>query len=344
MSEDTDAIVQATDDLIKLYRGVEQGTRDLPFLSFMPLLITFWSILKFEFFFFIGLFLIIPTNLVIFIRNLFPGQRWRYRPFFLRHLYYVWLWITRGEAPTTPGIFVRPLFNLFVKGHFESRLRQLRTEVFLRDGISDATRLALTARLDAALERWKTPRFTAVFFSAVLPGIIAIPGWSKQLTEFMASMGIGTEVVTNFVPRAASPGFLFLALVIIAYLIAIPVTAFLGKRGLFIGRTDGKVCFPGGQGGSGAYGQEKEILHRAGLQARELPIDLWLLGSGIVLSVLVLFLGWNGYLAWLQSLGMRPDDLASVTRFVVWENIVIYAIFLVMFGVATVRRRRLGRT
>ena len=56
-------------------------------------------------------------------------------------------------------IFVRPLFNAFVKGHFERRLRRLRLEITLHNEISDATRAALVGRLDAALERSKFHRF-----------------------------------------------------------------------------------------------------------------------------------------------------------------------------------------
>jgi hypothetical protein len=149
MSDADNAFVQATDKLIALYRSIERSTLDLPLVSFMPLLIFFWSYLKFFFFFIVGLFLIIPTNLVILVRNLFPGH-WRYRPFFLSHLYYVWLWLWRGEAPTAPAIFIRPLLNIFMTGHFDSRLRRLRAEILLRDGLSDATRSALLARLARA--------------------------------------------------------------------------------------------------------------------------------------------------------------------------------------------------
>src|SRR5260370_19192985 len=99
MSDADNAFTRATDDLIALYRSIERGALDLPLVSFMPFVIFTWWIFKFYFFFIIGIFLIIPTNLVIFVRNFFPG-RWIYRPFFLRHLYYTWLWIWRGEAPT----------------------------------------------------------------------------------------------------------------------------------------------------------------------------------------------------------------------------------------------------
>src|SRR5215831_38000 len=104
MPDADNKFVQATDSLIALYRTVERTTLDLPFLSFIPMLIFFWAFLKFYFFLVVSAVLIIPVNFIILIRNLFPG-RWRYRPFFLSHLYYVWLWIWRCETPTAPLIF-----------------------------------------------------------------------------------------------------------------------------------------------------------------------------------------------------------------------------------------------
>ena len=76
MSDADDTFAKATDSLIALYRGVERSTLDLPLVSFMPILIFMWAFLKFYFFFIIGIFLIIPVNLVILIRNVFPGH-WR---------------------------------------------------------------------------------------------------------------------------------------------------------------------------------------------------------------------------------------------------------------------------
>src|SRR6266403_2479969 len=186
MSDADDKFVHATDSLLALYRSVERSTLDLPVVSFMPMLIFIWAALRFYFFLVIGLVLIIPVNLVILIRNIFPGH-WRYRPFFLSHLYYVWLWIWRGEVPTFPLIFFRPLLSIFIKAHFETRLRRLRLEV-LDSELSDGTRSTLLGRLDAALERWKSPRTGAIFYTVILPGIISLPTWYKQLIEFLESV------------------------------------------------------------------------------------------------------------------------------------------------------------
>jgi hypothetical protein len=361
MPDANDAFAHATDNLIALYRSIERNTLDLPLVSVMPALIFFWSVLKFYFFLIVGTVLIIPTNLVILIRNFFPGH-WRYRPFFLSHFYYVCLWIWRGEALTAPVIFIRPLFNTFMKGHFQRRLRRLRLEILLRDGLSDATRSALLARLDAALERWKTPRFAAVFFTVVVPGIISFPSWYKQLIEFLGSFEIHmpTGAVVNVVSNVSSGSLALLSLTGLGYLVGIPITCFLAKRGLFIGRTPDRICFPGGQGGSGAYLKEQEILGGVGLHAREAPTDLWLFVAVIVISGLLMLLSYDAVIAWMrdnyvwsmkiildldQELERRlasqyESELRSVFPL---QMTVSYLFLLGSAFIALLRRRRTGR-
>jgi hypothetical protein len=72
MSEADDAFVQATDNLISLYRSVERRTLDLPLVSFMPFLLFFWATIKFVFFLYLGIFIILPVNLVILVRTFSP--------------------------------------------------------------------------------------------------------------------------------------------------------------------------------------------------------------------------------------------------------------------------------
>jgi len=109
------AFSQATENLIALYRKLELKISGLPIFTITPFLIFCWASIKFAFFLSIGIFLIIPINLIIFIRNLFSGKHWRYRLFFLKQLNYAWLWVWNGEAPIAPQIFVRPLLNIFLK-------------------------------------------------------------------------------------------------------------------------------------------------------------------------------------------------------------------------------------
>jgi hypothetical protein len=329
------AFGQATDNLIALYRNLERRILDLPFITITPLLIFLWAYLKFAFFLFIGIFLIIPTNLVILIRNLFPGQHWRYRPFFLKHLYYVWLWMWRGEAPTTPVIFIRPLFNIFLKEHFARRLLRLRQEIALRDGLADATRSALMGRLDSALERWNPPRYATLFFTFVVPAIIWLP---EKLTDFVRWLGLSTETV------AISPvALLVLGQFAIYYLLAVPVTAFMAKRGLFLGAD--RIWFPGWQDGDGAYQKEREIFGSVELRVREAPIDLWVLGILMLISYAVSFLTLDQTIAWWQSWSAQPSPEVGFDQVRMQKTlqIVFSVIFIVCFVIAAVRRARLGR-
>ncbi|MBO4224889.1 hypothetical protein [Bradyrhizobium neotropicale] len=346
--------IQATDNLIALYRGIERRTLDLPFVSFMPLLIFLWSVMKFYFFLIVGLVLIIPTNLVILVRNFFPGH-WRYRPFFLRHLYYAWLWIWRGEAPTSPGIFVRPFLKIFMRGHFDRRLRRLRAEILLRDELSDATRSALLARLDAALERWKPAPLQALFFSVLFPAVISFPSWWKAWTELLKSFGIHipTELVGNVVPNISPILLIFFGATACSYALTIPTTGFMAKRGLFIGGEVDMICFPGRQEGCGAYRKEREILGGVGLHACESPIDLWLLGFAVVLSLFFTLFVWDLYMSFIQSEliayipSMRPDLMGGVEfqrdNVSKLPNLISIIVIGLLLPVAALLRRRAVR-
>src|SRR5262249_18972200 len=162
-----------------------------------------------------------------------------------------------------------------MKAHFETRLRRLRLEI-LDSELSDGTPSTLLGRLDAALER--TPRATAIVYTVVLPAIISLPSWYKQLVEFLGSIGLGmpTDVVINFISENISTDTLIiLAALSPGYLLTIPITAFLAKRGVFIGMSPDKICFPGGQGGSGVYySKEREILAAVEVRVREAPTSL----------------------------------------------------------------------
>ena len=344
MSDADDTFAKATDSLIALYRGIERSTLDLPLVSFMPILIFIWAFLRFYFFFILGIFLLIPVNLVILIRNIFPGH-WRYRPFFLHHLYYCLIWIWRGEALTAPTIFVRPLLMIFMKGHFERRLRRLRLEVLDSD-LSDNARSGLLSRLDASIERWKAPRFAGALYTVVLPAIFTLLTWYKQFIDFLDSLGVRmpTDVVANLVSERMSSDSLFiLGLLAPGYLLAFPVTAFLAKRGLFIGLNPDRICFPGSQGGAVYYSKEREILDSIGLRVREVPIDLWLLAISLVLGWLVVLVSWNHWIAFMQSLYPDKENLATQMFIQGIMQSMISVLFVSAFFVSAVRRRRTGR-
>jgi hypothetical protein len=355
MSETEDVFVKATDELIALYRSVELKTLDLPWLSLMPLVIGLWEGIKFVFFFYIGIFLIVPVNIVILIKNFFPGH-WNYRPFFLRQLKYLWLWVWRGEAPALPILFIRPLFIAFVKAHFGSRLQRLRTEITLRDDISDTTRGALTLRLDGALKDWNVPRLNALFYTFLLPGIASLPTWGRQFTDFLGFLGVPIEPAETFVLQMSSNNKILLVTGILTYLLVVPITALYAKRGLFIGREPNRIWFPGGQDGGGMYFAEREILASLGLHAREAPLDLWIVGASLLVS-------WAFSWAYLRSLNFfyqylihnylgayLPEDVQENLLNSAQQEMSFYGSAMITFAVvgtllviAAFRRRVTGR-
>ena len=329
------AFSQATDNLIALYRSLERRTVDLPFITITPFLIFFWASTKFIFFLYVGIFLIIPTNLVIFIRNLFPGPHWRYRPFFLKHLYYMWLWMWRGEAPYFPVIFFRPMLSIFLKEHFARRLLRLRQEIALHDGLTDATRSALMGRLDSVLERWNPPRYATLFFSFVVPAMFWLP---DKLIGFVNWLGLSTETAT-----ISPAALLFFGQLAIFYLLTVPITASIAKRGLFLGAD--RIWFPGWQDGDGAYQKEREIFGSVGLRVHEAPIDLWILGIVMLIWYAFSFLTVEQTVAWQQSWLPQPSpelafDQVRMTKIAALFGSVVFFVF---FVIAAVRRTKLGR-
>jgi hypothetical protein len=211
----------------------------------------------------------------------------------------------------------------------------------LRDDLSDATRSTLLTRIDSALEQWKTPRFAAVFYSAVLPGIISFPGWYKVFVEWLGSFGIQipTDAVANFTSQYMSTSSLrIMALSTLGYLIAIPITSFLAKRGLFVGAAADRICFPGGQADSVVYSKEREILSSVGIHTREAPIDLWLLGVSLGLSLIFLKIFVKDYLAIVG----KYQSFWNESNMLFWQagNL---ALFVCLIIFVAIRRGRTGR-
>jgi hypothetical protein len=251
--------------------------------------------------------------------------------------------------------------HVFVKGHIERRLRRLRQEIQLQTGLSDETRSALTTRVDAALELWKLPRYTALLYS--LPGILSLPTWYKQSLDLLDLLNIKVPVdlLINSVGQYSFNGGLFVVGVSsFSYLLTIPTTSFLAKRGLFIGRESSKVYYPGGKDGSGIYAKEREILGTIGLMMRESPIDIWATSLLVLLSPLLILLFKQEYMAsityyntWIQSIG--PANSLNQTHVAGLEDQLgewtlisygTYATTFVFFSlclIALLRRRKTGR-
>jgi hypothetical protein len=188
----------------------------------------------------------------------------------------------------------------------------------------------------------------------LLPGLFAFPNWWKGSIEFLQSAGIHmpTDVVASIVstfPKSHRFLLIFGSLIAFGYVVGIPTTGFMAKRGLFIGREPNRICFPGGQEGSGAYLKEKEIFGNVGLHVRESPIDLWLLGFANVISGLFMIFTWNSYIASVRSeyiasaspelasqLGNQLDSMSNM-------RIPFFVLGLSLLAMAALRRGRAGR-
>ena len=109
----------------------------------------------------------------------------------------------RGEAPTIPVIFFRPLLTIFLKEHFARRLLRLRQEIALRDGLAETTRSALTGRLILRLNDGNPPRYATLFFTFVVPAMFWLP---DKLTNFVNWLGLSTETVPIPARRAHNFG------------------------------------------------------------------------------------------------------------------------------------------
>jgi hypothetical protein len=232
----------------------------------------------------------------------------------------------------------------------------LRQEVALQDGISDATRTTVLKRLDVALEHWKSPRFAVFFFTVLVPGVVGLPAWVKQFTEFLDSLGIHlpTGAIASFASQHISQGgLLALGIVAFTYLLTVPCTAFMAKRGLFIGRDPTRIYFPGGQGGDVVYFKEREILAGVGVHASEARIDLWILGGLILLSFMDVWVYKplvdieGGFILSLLCPDCSPstahamhEAMGKAARAI---NYVEIGFFIIALAIAAFRRRRTGR-
>lgn len=300
------------DHLTSLYREIERRNLALPAVSITPLLVYLWNFIKFELFFFADFFLIIPMNLVIFVRNFFPG-RWRYRSFSWKYLKYALHWLWNGEI-YVPTIHVRSITRLLLNIHFRRRLKLVRRQILLDNGLSPDTREGLLSHIDRSLEIW--PRLTAV--ASVLTYILPVVGWVSDIFG-----GIYEDELPGWFGAAS--------LFLITYALAIIGVAFVVKRGLMLGASGRAAYYVGGIDGRGKYEDEGNILRLMGVRAREFPFDALIIIISFVPSLL--------FQLELQEAGaIRGSSLYLIA---VLGAPLIFTIVIVTIGL--LRRTKLGR-
>jgi hypothetical protein len=316
MDDNSKSWDQVLNDLESLYRNVERRSLSLATFSLLPFLIAMWNSVKFMLLFYVDVLLIVPLNVVVFLRNLFPGK-WPYRSFSWRYIKYVALWIWRGEVPQIPFVAIRSLTTWFLHAHFRSRLRLLRRSIMLADDLSTDDRTSVLSRIDQLLEVWEGPRVLFASFTYGLP-----------------AAGFLLEIYRTFQPQQLPPWTGTAALFLIIYALSFVASAFIIKRGLMLGAVGRSAYFPGALKERGGYGEENRIFDMIGLRAKEFPFDMLLALVGVPLG----FLSIDVWLSLYESWGVViPRDQMIV------QQPYSFAVFVSLGVLALYRRMRLRR-
>jgi len=213
------------DALEALYKDVERRSFSLPTFSLSPLVIGAWNLIKFEVCFFLDVFLFLPMNAIIFVRNIFPG-RWGYRSFSGSYWKYAINWLWRGEAPAFPLGVIRPLVTFMGIVHVYSRFRTVERGIYLDDTLSEEDRTDLNKKVAAALDHWRRPTMVQVVYSYVLPAAGSLIGVYKILFPAGLPQWVGG-----------------VGLLLLGYAITFVVSAFMFKRLLMLGASGRALYF-----------------------------------------------------------------------------------------------------
>lgn len=245
---------QALDRIASLYAGVERRTLTLPGFSLAPLGTYLWASIKFTLFLELDLFLLVPMNCVIAIRNAFPGK-WAYRSFSAKYFRAAVQWIKNGEIPLPASIVVRSLTSALLSWHFHLRLADLRRRVIVDNDLDPDGRACLTAEIDRLLVQWPAPKLVQGLFAYALP--------------LMSPLAAFYQMV---VPSAPAIWTRLIVLFSLSYALGVVASAFVVKRGLMLGGEGRAAYFPGFLEGNGAYATERELLAIFGISRSEFPL------------------------------------------------------------------------
>jgi hypothetical protein len=135
---------KAVDDLLRFYRRLDEAVGSLPAISIRPFFKAFVAGFIFPFAFIADIVLIFQINLVILVRNLFPG-RWSFVSFSYRYFKTAASWVWNGEC-AVPLIVIRPLTRYLLRWHFRGRLVELRSRLIEDTGFSEEAAKAPLAK------------------------------------------------------------------------------------------------------------------------------------------------------------------------------------------------------
>lgn len=303
--------------LAHAYRDAEKGLLGLPLASLRPFATFLWSALKLAVFAVIDVLLLLPFNLLVVLRNLFPG-RWVHRSLSWPYLRFLALWFWRGEF-FTPTLFLRPLTQALLVAHVRRRLQLLKRAILLQNDLSDGRRQALLEQVDGLLAVWPAPGFATVLLTYVIPAV----GPVLELWRRFTSAGLPGWVEAS-------------VLASLWYSLAVLATAFAAKRGLLLGARGRDALLPGAADGSGTYGIESEVFGGLGVRVREIPLDIliWMLGN-------ITFFAFTTNIAqnYLDLGLIGPEQVAGMRR----NSAIEIGAYVPILTLAWMRRTRLGR-
>lgn len=298
------------------YREISQRALLLPTFSLLPFGVGLWNLLKFYFAFFLDLILIIPINLVILLRNIFPG-RWQFRSFSGKYWKYVFVWLWRGEAPSVPIGVVRHLVLLMIAVHVQYRYTILARHIRADSDLKPKDIEQLTRNANVIATHWKRPSWLQVTYTYILP-----------------ALGPIIEIYKITFPGPFPKWANLLGIVLLGYAIGFIVTAFMVKRSLMLGATGSDAYFPGAVPGNKLYSAERDILSRVGISIREAPADIYLLFVNYAIG----FIASSLWLDAFVSMNVHIDRTQFETQ-LIGQSVV----FCALFAFCLYRRRASGR-
>ena len=311
---------RALDQIAHLYAEVERRSFTLPGFSLMPMGVYSWAALKFTLLLELDLFLLVPMNCVIAVRNIFPG-RWAYRSFSGKYFRAIFRWIRNGETPLPASIAVRSLTAALLSWHFHERLTNLRRRVIIEEGLDPSERALLIADLDRLLIQWPAPKLVQGFFAYCLPLLSPLAALYQMFVP--SPPGVWTHVIV---------------ILSLSYALGLIASAFVVKRGLMLGGEGRAAYFPGFLEGNGAYSVERKVLAKFGLREKEFP-----LAYSLTLLLIPVQLCQNLYM-YDSGLYRTLDGGVVLSKTALLTQSMAGGLVLGLFGmIALVRQRRLGR-
>lgn len=311
---------EAIQEIATTYSEVDRRSLSIPDFSLAPFGIYLWSSVKFALFLDLDLLLFVPVNLVILVRNIFPG-RWRHRSFSGRYFKVLIQWLRNGEVPIVALVAIRSMTSALLGSHFRNRLDLIRHRIVLEVGLPQEEQAKLVSAVDKLLLQWPERTLWQAIFAYGLP--------------LLSPVAVLYQLVF---PGASSVWTRFLVVVSLSYALAFLASAFTIKRGLMLGGVGRSAYFPGLLEGRGAYAAEENVLAKFGLAVKEFPL-------GFALSLILVPVSYIQALMWYET-GLYPylAGSASFSKGAYLAQSMSGALLIALLGaIAVARRRHLGR-